>query len=77
MNRYNLLLATVAAAFVAGCVSAPVTNSAGRALDDKPRVTGSCLSASETSASVKSIRNQQEITDVMQRSSTIGTGGGI
>jgi len=73
MNRNNLLLATIAAAFVAGCASTPMTSSAARALDDKPRLTGSRLS----SGSVKSIRTQQEIIDAMQRSSIVTTGGGM
>lgn len=67
MNRNNLLLATITVAFVAGCASTPMTNSAARALDDKPRLTGSRLS----NGSVKSIRSQQEIIDVMQRGNIV------
>jgi len=53
MKRYNLLLATVFFAFVAGCAT-PVTQSAPDP-DDKTYVTGSRLPAKDrdTSSSVK------------------------
>jgi len=70
MNRYNLLLATIAATFVAGCASTPIVNSAAEAQDDKTRVTGSRLPARDSSASVKSIENKQGIDDMMGRGST-------
>ena len=72
MNRYNLLLATIAATFVAGCASTPIVNPAAEAQDDKTRVTGSRLPARDrdSSASVKSIENKQGIDDMMGRGST-------
>jgi hypothetical protein len=80
MNRYNLLFATIAATFVAGCAS--VTTQPSGPQDDKSYVTGSRLPAREggTSASVKAIENKQGIDDMMQRGSVIGSppkGGGM
>jgi hypothetical protein len=77
MNRYTLLLATLAATFAAGCASTPVVNSAADAQDEKTRVTGSRLPARD-SASVNSIDNKQGVTDMMQRGSgtTIPSKGG-
>ena len=72
MNRYNLLLATIAATFVAGCASTPIANPAAEAQDEKTRVTGSRLPTRDrdSSASVKSIENKQGIDDMMGRGST-------
>jgi hypothetical protein len=81
MNRYTLLLATIAATFVAGCASAPITNPAAEAQDEKTRVTGSRLPSRDrdSSASVKSIENKQGIDDMMGRGSTYlpPKGGGM
>ena len=70
MNRYNLLLATIAATFVAGCASTPITQPA-ESQDDKTHVTGTRLPTRDrdSSASVKSIENKQGIDDMMQRGS--------
>lgn len=73
MNRSTLLLATIAATFVAGCASTPITNPAATAQDDKTAVTGSRLPARDrdSSSSVKSIENKQGIDDMMHRGSGI------
>jgi hypothetical protein len=71
MNRYNLLLATIAATFVAGCASTPIVNSAAEAQDEKTRVTGSRLPTRDrdSSASVKSIESRPGIDGMMGRGS--------
>jgi hypothetical protein len=73
MNRSTLLLATIAATFVAGCASTPITNPAAAAQDEKTVVTGSRLPSRDrdSSSSVKSIDNKQGIDDMMQRGSGI------
>lgn len=72
MNRYTLPLVAIAAIFVAGCASTPITNRAAEAQDEKTRVTGSRLPTRDrdSSASVKSIENKQGIDDMMGRGST-------
>ena len=71
MNRSTLLLAAIAATFVAGCASTPITNPAAEAQDEKTRVTGSRLPTRDrdSSASVNSIENKQGIDDMMGRGS--------
>jgi hypothetical protein len=71
MNRYNLLLGTIAVAFVAGCASTPVANSAADSQDEKTRVTGSRLPPRDrdSSGSVKLLDDKHGITDTMQRGS--------
>ena len=81
MNRCDLLLAALAATFVAGCAS--VTNQAAAVpQDEKTHVTGTRLPARDgtTSATVNSTENKQGITDMMQRGNTTGLqpkGGGM
>jgi len=72
MHRYTLPLVAIAAIFVTGCASTPITNPAAEAQDEKTRVTGSRLPARDrdSSASVKSIENKQGIDDMMGRGST-------
>ena len=71
MNRIDLLLATIAATFIAGCASVPPQRSEPQ--QDKGYVTGSRLPArdGDSSASVKSIENKQGIDDMMQRGNII------
>jgi hypothetical protein len=71
MNRYHLLFAAVAATFVAGCATAPTPAPVGQ--DDKTYVTGSRLPArdGDSSSTVNSTSNKQNIDDMMQRGSII------
>jgi outer membrane lipoprotein SlyB len=71
MNRSTLLLATIAATFVAGCASTPVVSTAADAQDEKTRVTGSRLPARDSSSSVKSIDDKQGIGDMQRGSGTV------
>jgi hypothetical protein len=70
MNRYHLLLATLATTFVAGCATPPA--GVPVAQDDKTYVTGSRLPArdGDSSASTNSA-NTQDINDMMQRGNII------
>jgi hypothetical protein len=70
-NRYDLLLAIIAAVLIAGCAS--VTTQTAEPQRDKTLVTGSRLPAHEgaTSADVKSIGTQEGIDDMMKRGSII------
>jgi len=71
MNRYDLLLATIAVVLIAGCAS--VTTQSAEPQRDKTVITGSRLPAREgaTSADVKSISTQEGIDDMMKRGSII------
>jgi len=71
MNRYQLLFATAAASFVAGCATAPTPAPVSQ--DDKTYVTGSRLPAREgdTSATVNSTSNKQTIDDMMRRGNIV------
>jgi hypothetical protein len=64
MNRYNLLFATIAASFIAGCVSTPIANPAAESQDEKGRVTGSRLPPRDA---VKLIDNKQGNGEMTQR----------
>jgi hypothetical protein len=79
MNRYDLLLATIAAVLIAGCAS--VTSQTAEPERDKTLVTGSRLPAREgaTTADVKSVSSKEGIEDMMNRSSVIVPlkGGGM
>jgi PBP1b-binding outer membrane lipoprotein LpoB len=79
MNRYDLLLATIAAVLIAGCAS--VTTQTAEPQQDKTVVTGSRLPAREgaASADVKSIGSKEGIDDMMKRGSVIvpQRGGGM
>lgn len=73
MNRYDLILAAIAATVVAGCATAPNPQVAESA-DDKAYVTGSRLPVrdnSSTTANVKAIANKNAIDDMMNRGSSI------
>jgi len=72
MNRYNLILAAVAAAALVGCATTP-TPQAADSPDDKAYVTGSRLPVRDnsTSADVKGITNKNAIDDMMNRGSGI------
>jgi hypothetical protein len=76
MNRYDLLLATIAAVLIAGCAS--VTSQTAEPQRDKTVITGSRLPAREgaTSADVKSIGNKEGIDDMMRGTSYIPPKGG-
>jgi hypothetical protein len=76
MNRYDLLLATIAAVLIAGCAS--VTTQTAEPQRDKTVITGSRLPVREgaTSAEVKSIGNKQGIDDMMRGTSYIPPKGG-
>jgi hypothetical protein len=67
MNRYDLLLAALATMFVAGCATAP-TPAGGP--DEKTYVTGSRLPSHDgvPAGDMKSVANQQDVHDMMQRS---------
>jgi hypothetical protein len=71
MNRYDLILAAIAATVVAGCATTPTSETAASEPDDKAYVTGSRLPVRDnsTSASVKGIANKNAIDDMMNRAS--------
>src|ERR1700693_3222446 len=71
MNRYDLLLATIAVVLVAGCAS--VTTQTAEPERNKTVVTGSRLPAREgaTSADVKAVTTKEGIEGMMQRGSVI------
>jgi hypothetical protein len=71
MNRYDLLLATLATTFVAGCATAPTPVPVSQ--DDKTYVTGSRLPArdGDSSSTVNSTSSKQGIDDMMQRGNII------
>ena len=79
MNRYDLLLATIAVVLVAGCAS--VTTQTAEPERDKTVVTGSRLPAREGAGAtdVKSIGTKEGIDDMMKRGSIIipSKGGGM
>jgi hypothetical protein len=79
MNRYDLLLATIAVVLVAGCAS--VTTQTAEPERDKTVVTGSRLPAREGAgaADVKAIGTKEGIDDMMKRGSIIipSKGGGM
>jgi hypothetical protein len=68
MNRYSLLLATTACAFVTSCASVP-TQTASADPDDAIVVTGSRLPSRDrgSSSSVKTIDNQSDVGGMLQR----------
>jgi hypothetical protein len=74
MNRYDLILAAIAATVVAGCATAPTSDTAAaESPDDKTYVTGSRLPVRDntSSASVKGIANKNAIDDIMNRGSSV------
>ena len=72
MNRYDLILAAIAATVVAGCATTPQT-AATESPDDKSYVTGSRLPVRDnsTTANVKGMTNKTAIDDMMNRSSSV------
>jgi hypothetical protein len=72
MNRYNVVVAAVAFAALAGCATTP-TPPAEEQPDDKAYVTGSRLPVRDnsTTANVKGIANKNAIDDMMNRGSQI------
>ena len=72
MNRYNVVVAAVAFAALAGCATTP-TSPAEEQPDDKAYVTGSRLPVRDnsTSASVKGVANKNAIDDMMNRGSSV------
>ena len=73
MNRYQLILATIAATFVAGCATTPPQTAANESPDDKAYVTGSRLPVRDnsTTANVKGVANKNAIDDMLGRGSSI------
>lgn len=74
MNRYDLILAAIAATVVVGCATTPAPQTAANdSPDDKAYVTGSRLPVRDnsTTANVKGITNKNAIDDMMQKGSTI------
>lgn len=70
MNRYDVILAAIAATVVVGCATTP-TPQAAESQDDKAYVTGSRLPVRDnsTTANVKGITNKNAIDDMMNRGS--------
>jgi hypothetical protein len=77
MNRYDLILAAIAATVVAGCATAPPQTVAAESADDKAYVTGSRLPVRDnsTSANVKGITDKQSIDDMVRPSGYISPKG--
>jgi hypothetical protein len=73
MNRYDLILAVIAATVVAGCATAPNQTAAADSPDDKTYVTGSRLPVRDnsTTANVKGVTNKNAIDDMMNHGSQI------
>lgn len=66
MNRYDLILAAIAATVVAGCATAPTQTADAESPDDKAYVTGSRLPVRDnsTSANVKGITDKKSIDEM-------------
>jgi hypothetical protein len=78
MNRYDLILAAIAATVVAGCATAPSPQTAAtESADDKAYVTGSRLPVRDnsTSANVKGITDKRSIDDMVRPSGYISPKG--
>ncbi|HEX3632049.1 MAG TPA: hypothetical protein VHZ01_06035 [Casimicrobiaceae bacterium] len=73
MNRYQLILAAIAATVVAGCATTPPQTVAADSPDDKSYVTGSRLPVRDnsTTANVKGVTNKNAIDDMLGRGSSI------
>ena len=73
MNRYNLILAAIAATVVAGCATAPTQTAATESPDDKAYVTGSRIPVRDnsTTANVKGVTSKTGIDDMMNHGSSI------
>jgi uncharacterized protein YceK len=67
MNRYNLILAAIAATVVAGCATAPTQTAATESPDDKAYVTGSRIPVRDnsTTSNVKGISDKHGIDTMM------------
>ena len=68
MNRYDLILAVIAATVIAGCATTPNPQAAAtESPDDKAYVTGSRLPVrdSSTSANVKGVTDKRAIDDMV------------
>jgi len=73
MNRYDLILAAIAATVVAGCATTPTPQTAANEADDKAYVTGSRLPVRDnsTTANVKGVTNKNAIDDMLGRGSSV------
>jgi hypothetical protein len=73
MNRYDLILAAIAATVVASCATPPSQMAENESPDDKAYVTGSRLPVRDnsTSANVKGISGKDAM-DELRRNSTAG-----
>jgi hypothetical protein len=66
MNRYDLILAVIAATVITGCATAPSQSAADESPDDKAYVTGSRLPVRDgsTTANVKGVSGKDAADDM-------------